>query len=125
MPRAALACRMERVKMARAVEISGENERTLQAAAARGDIPGAAKPFKCWTFDEAELRKWLKAKERKPCQIDPQEQEERGKRQRTRSSGTGSNGRASRSPAKSSEEAYQRAMNALLGKGPRNGTSAR
>ena len=26
------------------VEITGESERTLQAAAARGDIPGAGKP---------------------------------------------------------------------------------
>lgn len=57
MPRQALASAPERIKMAAAVAITGETEHTLQAAAARGDIPGAAKPFKCWTFDEVLLRK--------------------------------------------------------------------
>jgi hypothetical protein len=56
MPRQALASAPERIKMARAVQITGETERTLQAAAAAGLIPGAAKPCKCWTFDEARLR---------------------------------------------------------------------
>jgi hypothetical protein len=111
--------------MARAVAICGESERTLQAAAARGDIPGACKPFKCWTFNEAKLRAWIASKEQKPCRIDPNEVEERGARQRTRSSGARSGGRGSRSPAVSSEEAYQRAMRALLGKEPRSGTTVR
>jgi hypothetical protein len=56
MRRQALAGHPERIKMARAVEITGESARTLQAAAAAGLIPGAARPFKCWTFDETELR---------------------------------------------------------------------
>ena len=60
------AALMERIKMARAIEITGENARTLRAAAAAGLIPGAARPFKCWTFDEAKLRAWLKTQERQP-----------------------------------------------------------
>jgi hypothetical protein len=125
MPRPALANGPERIKMARAVEIAGESERTLQAAAARGDIPGACKPFKCWTFDEAKLRAWIASKERKPCRNDPNEAEERGQRQRTRTSAAGSTGRGSRWAAGSSEAAYQRAMNALLGKEPKSGASAK
>jgi hypothetical protein len=110
--------------MPRAMAITGEKERTLQAAAAAGLIPGAAKPFKCWTFDEAELRAWLAAKGSKPCRNQRMEDDRRVS-QHTRSSATASNGRGFRSPAKSSEEAYQRAMQQLAGGGPRSGTSAR
>jgi hypothetical protein len=125
MPRKPLASPQERIKMPRAVAITGETERTLQAAAARGDIEGAAKPFKCWTFNEAKLRAWLKAKESKPCRRNLEEEEDRGASRATSSTAAASNGRGFRSPAKSSEEAYQRAMQALRSAEPANGTSAR
>ena len=125
MPRQPLASPVERIKMPRAVQITGETERTLQAAAAAGLIPGAAKPCKCWTFDEARLRRWIADKERKPCQRSQNEDADRRASQRTRSSAAASSGRAFRSPAKSSEEAYQRAMQRLAGGAPSNGTSAR
>jgi hypothetical protein len=125
MPARPLANGQERIKIARAAEICGESERTLQAAAARGDIPGASKPFKCWTFDEAKLRAWLASKERKPCRIDQEEAEDRRSRQATRTSAAASIGRVSRSPANSSEEVYRRAMKTLLGGAQRSGTTAR
>lgn len=125
MPPQALASPVERIKMARAIEITGEKERSLQAAAAAGAIPGAAKLCKCWTFDEHKLRRWIADKEREPCRRSLQADEDRGAKQRTRSSAARSGGRGFRSPAKSSEEAYQRAMSGLLGKEPRNGTIAK
>jgi hypothetical protein len=97
---------IERIKMARAIEITGENARTLRAAAAAGLIPGAARPFKCWTFDEARLRAWLKTKERRP-----------------RATSGGENRRYARSPVRTagsrlpfspaSEARYQQAIDRL------------
>jgi hypothetical protein len=121
MPRHPLASAVERIKMARAIEITGESERTLQAAAARGEIPGASKPCKCWTFDERELRAWIERG--KPCQSD--DRTEMSGRQRTRSSAAKSGGRASRLAAGSSEEAYRQAMARLRGKERASGASAR
>jgi hypothetical protein len=123
MPLKPLASAPERIKMARAVEISGETDRTLQAAAAAGLIPGAAKPFKCWTFDETQLRAWLKAKERKAWQSG--QTKVMADRQPTRSSGAASGGRGSRSTARNSEEAYRLAMARLRGKEPATGATAR
>jgi hypothetical protein len=113
MPRQALAIVPERIKMAAAIAMTGESERTLQALAARGKIPGASKPSKCWTFDVVELRNWVERG--KPCQSD-QLTEAMSARQRTRSSAEKSGKRASRSPAGSSEESYQQAMARLRGK---------
>jgi hypothetical protein len=50
--------------MPEALAITGERERTLQALAAQGRIPGAAKLSRCWTFDERKLLAWVKQKER-------------------------------------------------------------
>lgn len=125
MPRQALASGQERIKMAQAVAITGENERTLQAAAARGAIPGATKPFKCWTFDEAKLRAWLKRQEAKPCHDDEIDPTRRTARPPTSTTAAGSNGRAFRSGAASSEEAYRQAMRRLRGKERANGANAR
>ena len=125
MPRQALASVPERIKMPRAMEISGENERALQAAAAAGRIPGAAKLCKCWTFDEIKFRRWIVDKERKPCPIDPKANEDRRVSQRTRSSAARPGGRVSRLPAASSEERYQQAMKRLRDAVRANGTTAR
>jgi hypothetical protein len=113
MPRETLAIVPERVKMAAAIAMTGESERTLQALAARGKIPGASKPSKCWTFDVVELRNWVELG--KPCQSDKLT-EAMSVRQRTRSNTARSGERASRSPTGSSEEAYQQAMARLRGK---------
>lgn len=126
MPAKSLASAPERIKIGRAAEITGESERTLQAAAAAGSIPGAAKLFKCWTFDERSLRAWLRGKEQEPCRKKLQSEEaDRNARPRTRSAAARRGGLVSRSPAASSEEAYQRAMNALLGNGRGNGMNAK
>lgn len=46
----------ERVRIREASLITGLDIRTLQEKSARGEIPGAEKPFGRWTFDVAKLR---------------------------------------------------------------------
>jgi hypothetical protein len=46
----------ERCRIREASQITGLDIRTLQEKAARGEIPGAEKPFGRWTFDIAKLR---------------------------------------------------------------------
>lgn len=58
--------RPERIKLREAATILGGNTRTVQALAARGQIPGASKLGGLWYFDEAAFRKWVKDGER--CQ---------------------------------------------------------
>jgi hypothetical protein len=58
---------MRRCKMAVAVEILGESARTIRNKAAAGEIPGAAKIFGTWTFDEALLHAFVAEKEREIC----------------------------------------------------------
>ena len=53
----------ERIRTQRAAEITGLSIRGVQSMAARGDIPGAAKLGKVWTFNERKLRAWIKEKE--------------------------------------------------------------
>lgn len=59
----------ERVRVDDAAAILGISGRSVQALAARGEIPGAAKIGGLWTFDEAALRLWIR--EKATCQIDP------------------------------------------------------
>lgn len=80
----------ERCKTRQAAEITGLDIRTLQEKAARGEIPGAEKPFGRWTFDVAALRR---LKGRRPCAVSIRE--------------TGYSGRVSRSAASSIERAYE------------------
>lgn len=42
---------------------TGLSRRTVQAMAARGEIPGAAKFGKLWTFDRIKLARWIRDKE--------------------------------------------------------------
>lgn len=51
----------ERVRAHEAAGILGVSVRTVQALAARGELPGAAKVGGLWTFDEKALRSWLKS----------------------------------------------------------------
>lgn len=49
----------ERVRVQTAACILGVEHRTVQALAQRGDLPGAVKVGRVWTFNEAALRAWL------------------------------------------------------------------
>jgi hypothetical protein len=53
----------ERVMIDEARMITGLPERTLQSLSARGQIWGAAKLGKRWTYDRLRLRAWVKAQE--------------------------------------------------------------
>jgi hypothetical protein len=55
---------IERGGLEEAVAILGLPERTVQSMAARGEIPGAAKLGRRWTFDIARLRTLVRNKER-------------------------------------------------------------
>lgn len=74
----------ERIRADAAAGILGVEVRTVQALAARGEVPGAAKIGGLWTFDESALRSWIK--ERTQCQKD----------RRPRSTATGEGKRSGR-----------------------------
>ena len=57
-------CQQERGTIEQATAIMGVPQRTVQALAARGDLPGAAKFGRVWTFDLARLRRHVKDKEK-------------------------------------------------------------
>jgi hypothetical protein len=75
----------ERIKIKQAMLITGETERSLQAAASRGKIPGAAKLLKSWTFDEAKLGKWIASKELRAGRVARDKAQELALRQIARS----------------------------------------
>jgi excisionase family DNA binding protein len=50
----------ERIRANEAAAILGIQLRTVQAMAARGELPGAAKIGGSWTFNEAVLREWVR-----------------------------------------------------------------
>jgi hypothetical protein len=54
----------ERISASAASDILGLPVRTVQQLAARGDIPGAAKFGRSWTFDQEKLRRLIREKER-------------------------------------------------------------
>src|SRR5687768_1874388 len=54
---------VERIKISDACDITGLCERTLQDLSARGEIWGAAKLGRRWTYDRQRLRAWVLAKE--------------------------------------------------------------
>jgi hypothetical protein len=58
----------ERVSVEKAAAILGPPMRTLQALAARGEIPGAAKLGGRWTFDIEKLRRLVRQRERETWQ---------------------------------------------------------
>lgn len=57
----------ERIRAKIAADITGLSVRAVQAMAARGELPGAAKLGKVWTFDEARLRAWVRQREAVAC----------------------------------------------------------
>lgn len=58
----------ERIRMAKACSITGLEPRRMQQKAERGEIPGAVKIDGLWTFNESQLRAWVKALEDEQCQ---------------------------------------------------------
>jgi hypothetical protein len=84
----------ERCKIREASLITGLDIRTLQDKAARGEIPGAEKPFGRWTFDVAKLRQ-LRSKGRR-CAVSIR--------------GMGYSGRVSKSAATNIGQAYEHAL---------------
>jgi hypothetical protein len=99
----------ERATIARAVDILGVPERTVQALASRGEIPGAAKIGRRWTFDITLLRSYVAHKVRLSCQSE--------KRPRTHIGAAVSSGRGSRSRVPSNDLAYEQAMKRLRSQG--------
>jgi len=97
-----LEIRRERGTIDEAVAIIGYPARTVQAMAAAGRIPGAAKPGRRWTFDLDVLRRWIKQEEKKRWQSD--------ERRPIAIGAAGSFGGVSRLPARSTDGAYARAM---------------
>jgi len=69
---------IERIRAHVAAGILGVETRTVQALAARGELPGAAKIGGLWTFDEAALRNWKPDHEalRTPAPRKPVERED-------------------------------------------------
>lgn len=57
----------ERVQTRAASDITGLKVRGIQAMASRGEIPGAAKLGRVWTFNETELRRWIRRRESEVC----------------------------------------------------------
>lgn len=57
----------ERARVEYVMGKTGLSRRTVQAMASRGQIPGAAKFGKLWTFDRMKLARWIRDKERE-CQ---------------------------------------------------------
>src|SRR5262245_49951872 len=57
----------ERIKMDKAMSITGKAARALQGMAQRGKIPGAKKIGGEWTFNEAALRAWVDEPGGAPC----------------------------------------------------------
>lgn len=54
----------ERALVDFAMRKTGLSRRAVQAMALRGQIPGAAKLGKLWTFDPLQLARWIRDKER-------------------------------------------------------------
>jgi Helix-turn-helix domain len=60
--------RVERGTSQQAMAILGLKPRKLQAMSASGEIPGAAKLGRQWTFDLTKLRRFVEQKEQATCQ---------------------------------------------------------
>ena len=54
----------DRAGVSYVMDRTGLSRRTVQAMASRGQIPGAAKFGKLWTFDRMKLARWIRDKER-------------------------------------------------------------
>ena len=57
----------ERIQSPEAAAITGLSLWNIQSMAARGEIPGAGKLGRRWTFDIGKLRRWITHKEGEAC----------------------------------------------------------
>ena len=105
----------ERIGVEAVALILGENVRTVQAMAAAGKIPSAAKPAKKWTFNETIVRDWLAERENERCPS--------AKTRRTPTGGGIRYGGGSPSPAARSGGAYELAMQKLRQAGSKQGAN--
>lgn len=106
----------ERVPICQAVLITGKRRRTIQALAAAGKIPGAAKLGGQWSFDERRLRGWVSEQEMEPWQDD--------RPRRAATGGATHSGRGKWSRVSSDDGAYEQAMRRLLHAGARKTSNA-
>lgn len=95
---------IERIRAHRAAAILGVTERTVQALALRGELPGAAKIGGSWTFDEAALRNHIKERTKWPSDRRPRN---------TPIGAAASYGRGSPLADVNIERAYEQAMSKL------------
>lgn len=95
----------ERVRADRAACILGVERRTVQSLAQRGQLPGAAKVGRIWTFNELALRNWLAGK--------AAECENKNVRQSGATGVVTRSGVGSSSTATSIEKAYEQALSNL------------
>lgn len=92
---------MSRVRLQAACDATGLTPRGVQAMAARGEIPGAAKIGRVWTFDADKLARWIRAREQATWQ----------RAQDATSIGGGKHtGRASKLPGVTCGKAYAQAI---------------
>jgi hypothetical protein len=103
--RPARALQSERIRAADAAAILGLTLRGVQELALRGDLPGAAKIGKLWTFSERALRDYVRERE----------SEARCPTTETSINAAAFGGSERPLTAAKQERAYERAMQKLLG----------
>lgn len=87
----------ERILIDDLVAMTGKSRRALQDMALRGQIPGAGKIGREWTFDRRKVRRWINAAENDSCRT-------------TSSSAAMSGGSRFRWPESSIDVAYEQAL---------------
>jgi excisionase family DNA binding protein len=102
----------ERITIEAAAAILGVPLRNVYGLASKGELPGAAKIGKRWTFDEAKLRSWVREREATTSCLS-------GKRRKTATGGVKSSGVGSRLPVRNTDGAYEQRMQQLRNGGSR------
>lgn len=97
-----------RITADEAAHITGLSVRAVQDMALRGDIPGAAKLGKRWTFDAGEIEAWIKTQVQ--ATKDRAESARAPRKTATSSGGPARPMRAFKSTEAGSREAYERAI---------------
>jgi excisionase family DNA binding protein len=94
-----------RIRLKEAADALGATVRHVQSLVARGDLPGAARVGKLWTFDVRKLERYIAKREVAACQP-----------KRTYIKGATFGGSAPHWEEKSDAKAFALAMSRLLGK---------
>lgn len=102
----------QRVRLADVARITTLSTRQVQKLAAAGQIPGAAKFGRIWTFDPIKIHAWINNQEASVCQAAPTP---------TSTFGVKHIGGGSRLPAASIEAAYARLTRGKRAEGSGNG----